>query len=394
MGKQNKFWSLVPLMLGFFIMGYCDLIGVASNYVKQDFNLTDTAANFYSTMLFLWFLVLSVPTGMLMNRIGKKKTVLLSMVVTLVAMIVPYIAYNNIAMVIAFSLLGIGNTLIQVSLNPLVANMVSGEKQASFLTLGQFIKAIASFFAPIIATQAFVHYGDWKLLFVLFGIIDIIAIIWLYLTKVEEDKESAKFTSLGRCFKLLGNGTVLLLFIGILMHVGIDVGINITAPKILVERVGMALKDAAYATSVYFLLRTIGCFTGSFIMSKFSPAKFFVISVLLILLGVAGLFFVNTAAMIYVCVGLIGFGNSNVFSIIFSSALRYLPERNDEISGLMIMGVSGGAIVPLIMGAASDSMGSQLGAVMVLAVCILYLVILSAKIVKLEKKVSVEENAK
>lgn len=375
---------LVPIMFAFFIMGYCDLIGVATNYVKQDFSLSDTAANFYSTMLFLWFLVLSVPSGILMNRIGKKSTVMISMVVTLLGILVPCVFYTQAGMLVAFSLIGIGNTLMQVSLNPLVAGMVDPRKQASFLTLGQFIKAIASFIAPVIATQTFVHMGNWKLLFVIFAVVNVIAVVWLAPTKVREEKPSGESTTAGECFKLLGNGTILLLFIGILMHVGVDVGVNITAPKLLQERVGMALQDAMYATSVYFLLRTIGCFAGSFVMSKFSPARFFMISVSMILLGVAGLVFFTDSTLIYICVGLVGIGNSNVFSVIFSSALRFKPEKNDAVSALMIMGVSGGAVVPVVMGAASDSIGSQLGAVIVLAVCVAYLLFLSGKIFRLE----------
>lgn len=384
MKNQNSMLRLVPIMFAFFIMGYCDLIGVATNYVKQDFSLSDTAANFYSTMLFLWFLVLSVPSGIMMNRIGKKSTVMISMVVTLLGILVPCVSYTQAGMLVAFSLIGIGNTLMQVSLNPLVAGMVDPRKQASFLTLGQFIKAIASFIAPVIATQAFVHMGNWKLLFVIFAVVNVIAVVWLAPTKVREEKPSGEPTTAGECFKLLGNGTILLLFIGILMHVGIDVGVNITAPKLLQERVGMALQDAMYATSVYFLLRTVGCFAGSFVMSKFSPAKFFMVSVSLILLGVAGLVFFADSTLIYVCVGLVGIGNSNVFSVIFSSALRFKPEKNDAVSALMIMGVSGGAVVPVVMGAASDSIGSQLGAVIVLAVCVAYLLFLSGKIFRLE----------
>jgi fucose permease len=386
MNSKYGFFQIAPIMLAFFIMGYCDLIGVASNYVKQDFNLSDTSANFYSTMLFLWFLILSVPTGIIMNRIGKKNTVLISMFITLLGLIFPYILYTQIGMVIAFSLIGIGNTLIQVSLNPLVAGMVEPKKQASVLTLGQFIKAIASFLAPIIATQAFMHFGDWKLLFVTFAIVDALTIVGLATTKVqEEEKLDGRCTTILQCLKLLGNSTIVFLFVGILMHVGIDVGINITAPKLLQEKTGMTLANAAYATSVYFLLRTIGCFAGSFIMSRFSPAKFYIISVLLILIGILGLLFTKEALLIYLCVGLIGIGNSNIFSVLFSSALRYEPGRNDEVSGLMIMGISGGAVIPVVMGVSSDSTGGQIGAVIVLLVCVVYLVLLAVRISRLER---------
>ncbi len=385
MTVDKKITRIIPVLLAFFIMGYCDLVGIATNYLKQDFSLGDTAANAFSVMLFLWFLVLSVPTGMLMNRIGRKKTVLLSMVVTLLGLLTPFISYDILPMVVAFSLIGIGNTLMQVSLNPLVAGLVTPERQPSVLTLGQFIKAIASFLAPIIAVQAALRTGDWKILFLIFAVIDIAVMLYLALTPMEESDEKKEVSSFASCIRMLGQGTILMLFIGIVMHVGIDVGINITAPKILQERAGMSLDQAGYATSLYFLVRTFGCLAGAFLLSKISPAKFFVASTLMILAGVLGLLFFKSVAAVYVCVGLIGAGNSNVFSIIFSYALRSVTGKDNEISGLMVMGISGGAIVPVIMGAASDATGSQTGAVIVLAVCIVYLLFLIPLLLKLER---------
>ena len=171
-----------------------------------------------------------------------------------------------------------------------------------------------------------------------------------------------------------------MLFIGIMCHVGVDVGINTTAPKILIERAGMTLADAGYATSLYFLCRTIGCFGGAFIMAKFSPKKFFILSSICIALAIGGLLFVSDLTLIYICIGLVGFGNSNIFSVLFSQAFQRMPERSNEISGLMMMGIFGGAVMPLLMGIASDTIGSQLGAVIVLAVCTVYLFILYPKL--------------
>ena len=386
MEKEIKISKILPVLLAFFIMGYCDLVGIATNYLKQDFNLGDTAANSFSVMMFLWFLFLSVPTGMLMNKIGRKRTVLLSMAITLLGLIVPFVSYGKGTMIAAFSLIGIGNTLIQVSLNPLLAGLVTPAKQPSFLTLGQFIKAIASFLAPVLAVQAAMKFGDWRILFAVFAVVDVAVMAYLALTEIKESEEKKEVSSFASCLKMLGQGTILMLFIGIVMNVGIDVGINITAPKILQERAGMTLDQAGYATSLYFLVRTFGCLAGSFILSRYSPSRFFLVSALLILLGVLGLLFLKDVAAIYVCVGLIGAGNSNIFSIIFSNALRSVPEKDNEISGLMIMGISGGALVPVIMGAASDATGSQTGAVLVLAICIAYLLFLIPSLFKLERK--------
>lgn len=372
--------KLAPVMLAFFAMGFVDLVGIATNYVKADFNLSDSMANLLPSMVFFWFLIFSVPTGMLMNRIGRRKTLVLSLIITVFSLLLPFVVYNFTFMLISFSLLGIGNTLMQVSINPLVSTLIRGDRLASTMTFGQFVKAIASFIAPIIAAWAAFQFGDWKILYPIFMLVAIAASVWLGFTKIEEEKIEGKASTFKQCFSLLGDKFVFLSFLGIMCHVGIDVGTNVTAPKILMERLGMGLSAAGYATSVYFLFRTIGAFTGSFILAKFSPKKFFIISVGLLTIGVVGLTMASSQLLIYAFVGLIGYGNSNVFSIVFSQALLHRPDKKNEISGLMIMGLFGGTVFPLLMGLASDAMASQLGAILVMIVGALYLMTYVGKI--------------
>lgn len=380
--NKSVYLKLIPVMLCFFAMGFVDLVGIATNYVKEDFNLTDTTANLFPSMVFLWFLIFSVPTGMLMNRIGRKRTVLLSLIVTAFSLIIPSVNYSFISMLISFSLLGIGNTLMQVSLNPLLSNIVSGEKLASSLTFGQFIKAIASFIAPLIAGWAALQFGDWKLLYPIFLVIAVLAILALGFTQIKEEDEKGETSTFTECFALLGDKLVLLSFIGIMCHVGIDVGVNVTAPKILIERLGMSLQDAGYATSIYFLFRTIGCLSGAFILARFSHKKFFLISSILMVLSMIGLFFFDSLTLIYVAIALVGLGNSNIFPIILSQAMLHLPNKKNEVSGLMIMGLFGGTVFPFLMGIASDQTGSQIGAVLIISVGVLYLLLISGLIKK------------
>ena len=382
---QLKYAKLVPIMLCFFAMGFVDLVGIASNYVKADLNLTDSEANIFPSLVFFWFLIFSVPTGILMNKIGRKKTVMLSLVVTFVSLLIPVFGDNYGVMLCSFSLLGIGNALMQTSLNPLLSNIISGDKLASSLTFGQFVKAIASFLAPYIAmwgaTQAMPTFGlGWRVLFPVYMVIAVIAVLWLGATPIEEEKpdEASGFVS---CLKLLGSPFILLCFLGIMCHVGIDVGTNTTAPKILMERLGMTLDEAGCATSLYFIFRTLGCFSGAIILQKVSARSFFVVSVICMLLAMAGLFVSDAEAVIYTAIALIGFGNSNIFSIIFSQALLAVPEKKNEISGLMIMGLFGGTVFPLFMGFASDAMGQD-GAVAVMTVGVIYLLFYTLKIKK------------
>ncbi len=382
MNEKTNYLKLLPVMLAFFAMGFVDLVGIATNYVKADFELSDTLANIFPSMVFFWFLVCSVPTGMLMNKIGRRKTVLISLAVTALSLLFPLINYSFVSMLISFSLLGIGNALMQTSLNPLLSNIVSNDKLASTMTFGQFIKAIASFIAPIIAAWAALKFGDWKYLYPIFMVIAILAIISLGATKIKEQDEKGETSTFAECFALLGDKMILLSFLGIMCHVGIDVGVNVTAPKILIERLGMSLADAGYATSVYFLFRTIGCLLGTFILAKYSSKLFFLISVIFMIAGFAGLFFLNGLMPIYVCIALIGFGNSNIFPIILSQALLRMPDKKNEVSGLMIMGLFGGTVFPLIMGITSDTMGTQIGALLVLTVGVAYLAFLAPQLKK------------
>lgn len=375
--KQNKTIYIVPVMFCFFAMGFVDLVGIASNYVKEDLALNDSTANILPSLVFFWFLIFSVPTGMLMNRIGRKNTVLLSLLVTLASLIMPLIDESFAVMLVAFSLLGIGNALMQTSLNPLISSIISGKHLASTLTFGQFIKAIASFLAPYFAmwgaTAAMPSFGfGWKVLFAIYLVVGIAATLLLWATPIDEGGQRDSASGFADCLRLLGKPVVLLSFVGIMCHVGIDVGSNTTAPKILMERLGMTLNEAAFATSLYFIFRTVGCLTGSFILRVMNHRAFFTVSILMMALSMAGLAFGTSEAVLYTAIALVGYGNSNVFSLVYSQALLSVPDRQNEVSGLMIMGLFGGTVFPLLMGFAADAAG-QTGAVAVMAVGVVYL---------------------
>lgn len=167
MNKQNS-KAIYPILFGFFVMGFADVVGIATNYVKVDFSLSDTLANLIPMMVFLWFALFSIPTGVMMGKLGRRNTVVIALVVTALAMLLPLFFYDFACILLAFALLGIGNTILQVSLNPMVANVVSPDRITSVLTLGQFIKSISSFLGPIIAGAAASFWGDWKLIFLVY----------------------------------------------------------------------------------------------------------------------------------------------------------------------------------------------------------------------------------
>ncbi|MBD5163951.1 MAG: sugar MFS transporter [Bacteroidales bacterium] len=371
-------------MLCFFAMGFVDLVGIASNYVKGDLGLSDSEANFLPSLVFFWFLIFSVPTGMLMNKIGRKRTVLVSLIITAASLVVPLIGDTYAIMLISFSLLGIGNAVMQTSLNPLVTNLIGDNKLASALTFGQFVKAIASFLAPIIAAWGASYvvsdYGlGWKILFLIYAVVSLVSIVTLAATPIKEARPD-KASGVMECIRLLGRPFITLCFFGIICHVGIDVGTNTIAPKILMERLGLTLAEAGFATSVYFIFRTIGCFAGGFLLRSISSRIFFGISAVMMLAGMVLMAWGQSMTVLYIGIGLVGFGNSNIFPIVFAQALTYAPTERNEVSGLMIMGLFGGTIFPLLMGYASDAFGAQIAAVAVMTVGVIYLLYYTTKV--------------
>lgn len=380
--RKSSFAQLIPVMLCFFAMGFVDLVGTASNYVQKDLGLTDSQANLFPSLVFFWFLIFSVPTGMLMNRIGRKRTVLISLVLTAISLILPVFGDSYWMMLAAFSLLGIGNAVMQTSLNPLVTNLINGDRLASTLTFGQFVKAIASFLAPILAAWGATTYMPtfglgWRMLFLIYAVVSVLSISMLAATPIHEEKAD-KASGIMECVRLLGKPFILLCFLGIMCHVGIDVGTNTVAPKILMERLAMPLEEAGFATGVYFIFRTAGCLLGAIILRRMSPNRFLLVSVLMMLASMAILFTAQTLPLLYTGIALVGFGNSNVFSIIFARALNASPNEKNEVSGLMIMGLFGGTVFPLAMGYAADAAG-QGGAVAVMTAGVAYLLYYSLK---------------
>jgi MFS transporter, FHS family, L-fucose permease len=173
---------VTPVLMSFFVMSFCDLVGIGVDRVKLDFSLSNTLAQLIPSAVFLWFFILSVPVGILQDRLGKRKVLNLGMLITAAGLFVPFIYYSFSSALLAFSLLGIGNTIVQVSANPLLVDVVPATKRSSFLSLSQFIKAVGSMIAPPLAGWTAAQFGDWKLIFIAFGVVSLLSVAWLALT--------------------------------------------------------------------------------------------------------------------------------------------------------------------------------------------------------------------
>lgn len=377
MQKSNSKFAVLPVMFGFFIMGFVDIVGVATSYVKADFaGMDDKVSGLISLSCFLWFLILSIPTGMLMNRIGRKKTVVVSFAITALAMLIPVLKYDFAFVLVAFAMLGIGNTMLQVALNPLVTNVVSAEKLTGTITLGQFIKAMSSFLGPILAAMFAGSVWGWKAILPVYAAVTILAMAWLAVSPIQEQLIEKSEITFARTFSLLRDKYIVLFFIGILVLVGVDVGMGVTFPKLLQERCSLPLEKAGMGNSVYFLARTVGAFLGGVVLMRFSASKFFTASSCLALVSLVGLIFSRNLTMILFFVALFGLGYANLFSIIFSLSMQKMPQKTNEVSALLIVGVSGGAVLPPLLGVITDTFGTQGSALITLAIVWVYMVAL------------------
>jgi len=364
--------KILPVFLSFIVMGFVDIIGVATGYVKKDFQLTDFIAQFLPMMVLLWFFVLSVPVGILQDKFGKRNMLNIGMVLQAVGLGLPFIHYSFAMMFASFILLGIGNTVIQVSANPLLQDVTPAEKLASYMSTSQFVKAIISFSGPIIAAFMAKIFGNWKLVFAVYGITSLLAALWLGMTPIVESKPDRKPASFASCFSLLKNRFVAFMALSIFLIVGTEVAINTNIATVLITRYGVVLETAVIGISMFFAGETISRFLGAIIMNWIKPRVFLVLIALLSLAGILGIFLAPSNAVAFVFIFITGLGIGSMFPTIFSLALEKMPDRANEISGLLIMAVSGGAVIPLIMGFVSTTFGA-LNSISVLAACMLYI---------------------
>ena len=377
MKKQNSIMTAFPVLFGFFVMGFCDIVGISSDYVQRSFNWSPMMTGFVPSMAFGWFLFLGIPIGNRMNKWGRKNTVLVSMVITIVGMILPLLAYDGVTCMVAYALLGIGNAILQVSLNPLLNNVITNKAfLTSSLTVGQVIKAASSLVGPEIVLLA-VHYwgGDkWYYCFPILGFITLLSTVWLIATPIERERNvvSNSDLSMRNTFALLKDRTILLLFLGIFFIVGVDVATNFISSKLMSIRFGWSDEQVKFAPQVYFLSRTIGALLGAFLLTRIAEMRYFRINIVACVVSLLVLIGVEKDVVNIVCIGAVGFFASSVFSIIYSMALQARPEKANQISGLMITAVAGGGVVTPVIGFAIGTVGI-IGGVVVTLACVLYL---------------------
>ena len=373
---------LLPMLMGYFVMGFMDVVGISTSYVQADFagRMPAEVFGFLPSVVFFWFLLLAIPTAAAMNRIGRKNTVLVSMVFSFAGVLLPYVIYDFWSVMTGFALLGIGNTILQVGINPLISNVVSGDRMTSTLTVGQVFKAVCSLSGPFVAGFAARTFGDWRLVFPIYAAVTALTAMWLLLTPIEREKTNSDGMSFRAAFSLLGDGRIRILFFAMMAFVAVDIGINTEAPRLLMERLGLdpsltaSVSRTSHAAMPYFACRLAGALAGAFLLARFDALKYFRINVAVLLAALAALMFVQGEMAILVLVGMVGLAVSSLFPVIMSLAMGASPGRENEVSGLMITAICGGAgISPVMSYAVKLGGGFQVWALVALAAVALFL---------------------
>jgi MFS transporter, FHS family, L-fucose permease len=367
MEQKMEISKIAPVLLTFFVMSIIDLVGISVDRVQEDMQLSNTLAQLIPSVTFLWFFLLSVPIGIIQSRIGKRLMLNIGMGVTALGLLIPFTFYSFSMVLLGFVFLGIGNTIIQVSANPLLVDVVPGNRASSFLSFSQFVKAIGSMIGPPLAAILASQFGDWKFMYLVFGVVTVLSIIWLSAVKIVESKGEEIKATLSSSFKLLGNGYILIMVLSIFLVVGIDVGFNSNSGQFLMKQFGIEPEAATMGRSVYFFGRLLGTFAGAVILTRVSSRKLFIWTSLLGIIAFGALLLIKLQLVAWGLVFITGVAIANIFPLVFVLSIEKFPTRSNEISGLIMMAISGGAIIPLLVGGLSDITNVAIGMTILLA---------------------------
>lgn len=379
---KNNFLKSTPIFLAFLVMGFGDVSGPLTSQLQSDFSLSNFEAGLVTFMAFIMFGLLSIPMGLFQDRQGRKRVLLLGLFAALIGMVLPILGnYESFILILGGLLfMGTGATLLQVAGNPIMRDVSPEGKYSRNLSFGQFVKAIGSLSGSLIPIVAARFWGlDWKILFPIYGSVILLVVIALLVTRIDELALKEKPATLKSCFGLLKNPYVLLMVIGIFLYVGSEVSMSAKLPNFLEAKFDYNIKEKGLMGTLFFFISLMtGRFLGGVILNWLSPKKFLIYTSILSILGVAGLFLAPGHLAAFVIIFIIGLGFANIFPLIFSITVDALPERSNEISGLMVTAIIGGAFVPVLFGGVADLFGLMAG-FLVPGLCMVYILYIASR---------------
>lgn len=359
---------LGPVLAGFFIMGFCDIVAPISGRIAADFPAEQQAVSFLPTMVFLWFLVLSAPIAAAMNRVGRKAVALAGYAFTAAGLLLPYAAGADCALgwyFAGFTLLGIGNTAIQVAVNPLLATIVPQERMTSYLTVGQIFRNTSLLLLAPIVTGLIAATGSWRLLLPIYAGLTVAGGLWLQYTHVAEPERPRGDTPSG--FRLLRNRRVLIATLGIAAFIAADVGIGYLSVRLIDN------PSSILTTTGFYACRIVGTLVGAWVLMRTNDVKYLVWNMAAATLLCAVLLTTRNETAIYAAIGLLGFAMSCVFATFYAVATKAAPAHANGVAGLSIMAIAAGAVSGPVCGAIIRRAGDPHAGMWFVGACIVYM---------------------
>jgi FHS family L-fucose permease-like MFS transporter len=363
----------LPVFLAFLAMGFGDAVGPFVGLAKNEFQLSNTVATLIPFVGFSMFGLLSVPFGVFQDKRGKKLVLIMGLCVILAGLLNASFGLDSFGrFLLTVLLVGAGAAILQVAGNPIMRDVSSPGKYPRNLSLGQFVKAIGSLSGPVIPVVAARYFGaSWKVIFPIYAVAILITLLAVAALRVDRKEPEHKAATLSSCLALLKNGYVLAMVIAIFLYVGAEVCVSAGIPLYLKERFDIDINRVGLlGTGLFFMALTIGRLSGGVILNWMAPRKFFLLTCAASVAGLLGLW-VPDRTVAVASFFLAGLGFANIFPLVFSLAVESLPERANELSGLMVTAIVGGAFLPPLMGLAADHATVQIGFLVPLA-AILY----------------------
>ncbi|MGB4204976.1 MAG: MFS transporter [Bacteroidales bacterium] len=381
-----------PIFLAFLAMGFGDVVGPLVSLVEETFNVSNFVASLMTTSGFIMFGILSIPLGVFQDKKGKKYVLSMGLTIALIGLIIPILfgmygtpvqdgsksVMKLYALFASIFLLGAGATTLQVAGNPIMRDVSAEGKYSSNLSLAQSIKAIGSSLGFLVPPAVALWFGmEWTVLFPLFALILLITLIWIRSINITERKtDDASPASLASSLALLKNPFVLMMVLGIFLYVGAEVSMSAQVPILMKKVYNISNFGLWLAWALFFLPIFIGRLMGAIILRNVKAGSFLIYTVFVSMLGMLMLFF-GSQYIAFAGIFLIGLGFANMFPLIFSITVDALPARANELSGLMVTAIVGGAVIPPITGKVADI--NVLLGFLVPAACVLYILFIALK---------------
>ena len=376
-------------MLTFFVISFLtNVTGPLMPDMIKGFNLSLTLVSLLPFAFFIAYGIVSIPTGMLLERYKEKKIMLAAFVVAAVGSLILAIFPNYLSAVLSLFFIGCGMAMLQVVINPLLRTAGGEENYAFYSVLAQLVFGLASFVSPLVYSalvqrlQQTDHPSGWigliskfvpsqlpwislYFLFVIICVIMFIIILASRFPKVELSNDE-KAGLLETHILLFKNRTVILFFIAMICYVGTEQGIANWISQFLYTYHGQDPQKIGAETVAYFWgLMTAGGLLGLLLLKLMDSRIVLILFTFLAMVCLAAGLFGSTATAL-IAFPLVGFFASVIYPIIFSLALNSVDEHHGSFAGIIVTGIIGGAIFPLIVGWIGDHFGLRTG------MCILF----------------------